>query len=109
MIYFREVTEPHPHSDLVRFWHIEHYDEPFSKLFPSAVAYVMEDVSFGIAHLNFIFVADLWRRQGIGREMLQAIMKRWPQPNLRWIKGMDEAGQGLLRSVGLIDEDESDH
>lgn len=105
------MKKPHPHSAWVRFWHVEYYDEPYSHLFPSAVAYLMEDTSSGIAHLNFIFVADLWRRRGIGREMLQAIMKRWPKPNLRWTKGMDEAGQGLLRSVGLIDDqdDESEH
>lgn len=109
MIHFRETTEPHP-SGPVKFWHLEYYEDfaedgsPQKRRgFPVGVAYVAEVPNQG-AQLNFIFVADQWRGRGYGKELLLAARQRWPM--LTWTSAMGDAGAGLLRSAGLIEDDD---
>ena len=48
------------------------------------------------AQLNFILVADQWRRQGVATSLITACRIRWPA--LQLTGPMDKAGEGLLRS-----------
>ncbi len=105
MIYFREANQPHlspSESSDARFWHVECYSDE-GRMFPVGVAYVVE-VGNRAAQLQFILVADQWRRQGFGKQLLSAIKDRWPF--LTWTSAMGPEGAALLESVGLRDEDE---
>jgi GNAT superfamily N-acetyltransferase len=56
------------------FWYVEAYKG--GRMFPVGTAYV---VAVGnVAQLNFILVADQWRRQGVGTALINAIRDRWP-------------------------------
>lgn len=70
------------------FWNVEAYPEGI-KTFPVATAYVVE--VRGTAFLNFILVADQWRRLGYGTSVIDAIRERWPD----------------FQSTGPMDEDVS--
>ena len=109
MIYFREANEPHlsaSESSNVRYWHLEVYDDEAPNegtMFPVGIAYVVEMPNRG-AQLQFVFVADQWRRQGFGRQLVQAAKDRWPF--LTWTSSMGVEGTALLNAVGLRDDDE---
>ena len=104
MIFFRKANEPHLReaNGICQYWHVEFYDDetPGGLTSPVGVAYVCELVGKQAAQLNFIFVADQWRGNGYGKQLVEAIKARWP--NLTWTGGMDERGEGLLRSCGLV-------
>lgn len=107
-IYFREAIEPHVRgTDSLKYWHVEIYDAdsiPGAMMFPVGIAYVVEAVE-RCAQLQFVFVADQWRGKGFGKRLLIAIKQRWPA--IVSTSPIDEAGERLLRSVGLdaCDED----
>ena len=109
MIYFREANEPHlSPSDLnvVKYWHVECYDDEApgrGKMFPVGIAYVREVLNRG-AQLQFVFVADEWRRRGFGKQLLLAAKDRWP--SLSWTSAMGPEGAALLESVGLRGDDD---
>ena len=69
-IFFREADGPYEQSG--GFWHVEFY--PFdTPLFPVGLAVVCSPLSLcGGAQLNFLFVADQWRRQGIAEKLVAA-------------------------------------
>lgn len=105
MIYFREANQPHlstSESNDAKFWHVECYNDDENCMFPVGVAYVIA-MGNRAAQLQFILVADQWRRQGFGKQLLQAIKDRWPF--LTWTSAMGPQGAALLESAGLRDEE----
>lgn len=94
----RKVEFQHVRNDgEVDCFRVEIYSEE-GNMFPVGTAHVV--VIHGAAQLNFIIVADQWRRQGFGKELILAVKGRWPQ--LTATSGMDEMGEGLLNAVGLF-------
>jgi hypothetical protein len=74
-------------------------------MFPVGIAYVA--VIEPNAQLNFIFVADQWRRQGFATELICAIRERWP--NVVSTLGLDGMGESLLMAVGInFDPDDNE-
>jgi len=101
--YFREVKRESINNLSVTWWHVEIYDDQ-GRQFPVGVAYVKQ---FGPldAQLDFIVIADAWRRQGFAERLMHAIKSRWP--NAYATQAMSEEGQRLLDKCGwLIDTDE---
>lgn len=83
-----QQTEPRPDPESIRiqfcemrrdgdaaFWNVEAYSVG-RHTFPVATAYVVE--VRGVACLNFILVADQWRRLGYGTALVNAVRERWP-------------------------------
>lgn len=92
MIYFRKVK--HPRNTSATFWYVEYYDDEMpAQMFPVGTAYAV--TLRKTAQLNFVLVADQWRRKGIAEALLNACRKRWP--DLQYTSGMDRAGKALLR------------
>jgi GNAT superfamily N-acetyltransferase len=101
-IFFRQVEEPYPKG--FNFWHVEYYPE-ITPLFP--VGLVVVCTYGGAAQLNFIFVADQWRQQGIGQKMVTACLERWPM--LMRTQAMDEIADRLFKKFPEFDKDEEDY
>ena len=96
MIVYRQIQEPLPPGWLPGgHWFIEYYAEDCESGHPMGVAFVT--AKNRLAFLDFIFVTDQRRRQGIGTELLLACRRRWPR--IECGKGISAAGAGLLRSV----------
>jgi hypothetical protein len=108
-IYFREVKEPHiqQNEDSLRYWHIEAYqvDVVCRLQFPIGIAYVAEVPSV-TAQLQFIFVADQWRKHGVAKSLVSAVKLRWPGVVPTF--AMDERGTALLSSCGLLLDEEDE-
>jgi hypothetical protein len=51
-----------------------------------------------IAKLNYIVVADQWRRQGFGRQLLNACRQRWP--GIMFADPISPEGEALLMDAG---------
>lgn len=106
MIYFREVKEPHFDAldQFNRYWHVEYYEDmnESSSLgrrgTPIGTAYVLEILHIG-AQLNFVFVVDHKRRKGIATELIQAVLKRWPEVSP--VGYIDTKAEQLLRTAGI--------
>lgn len=105
MINFRQVDYPNHPTGI--YWQVEWFPEhhPYRTTdFPAGLAFVMAMPGQG-AQLNFIFVADQWRRQGGASAMIAACRQRWP--GLMFTHGMGPEGEGLLAKNGVrFDEDE---
>lgn len=92
-IEFRKVREDGP----AVYWYVEAYAE--SDMFPVGTAYVVEVA--GHAQLNFIFVADQWRRCGFGRSIVEAVRERWPAFQIT--SAMDDPSQAFADAVLVRD------
>jgi len=82
-----------------KFWYVEAYS-PEGNMFPVGTAYVFEVAKEGcsaMAQLNFIFVADQWRRQGYGELMAKEMLLRWPK--LQRTGPMDDLAKEFGESV----------
>lgn len=90
MIHFRQVD--YPGKDNGIFWHVEFFLDDEPQTFPVGTAYAV--ATGGAAQLNFILVADGWRRKGIGARLVEACQQRWP--NLQYTSAMSESGEGLI-------------
>lgn len=98
-IVFREIRQHGP----VTYWHVEAYS-PEGNQFPVGTAYVKSIEENQFAQLDFILVADHWRRQGFGTRLTRAIRERWP--NAVSTGPIDNAGKGLLQSIAWITEED---
>jgi GNAT superfamily N-acetyltransferase len=100
-IFFRDVSQPFEQTSAVRRWCVGYYDNQVGggTMFPVGIAYVVEVVQCEVAQMNFILVADDWRRKGIARAILTAIKLRWPAVTAT--RSMGPAGEALLKSAGL--------
>jgi len=76
MIYFRFVVQPFRKSESFEEWHVEYYEEE-GTMFPVGTAYVVV-IPETAAQLNFVLVADQWRRRGIGSKLVEACREKWP-------------------------------
>ena len=104
MIVFRQVDEPYPDAGI--HWNVECFDDdPRQQQFPIGTAYVV--ALRGAAQVQFVLVADQWRHRGVAKALVAACKERWP--NLMYTGPMDEAGEGLLRSVREHFPDEEEH
>ena len=100
-IYFRDVSQPFENSAAVRRWCVEYYDD-VGTMFPVGMVWVAEIVGVG-AQVSFVLVADEWRRNGIGKMLMESVKSRWP--NIVVTGPMGDSGKALLDSVGLNDRD----
>jgi ribosomal protein S18 acetylase RimI-like enzyme len=98
-IYFRDVSQPFENSAAVRRWCVEYYDDA-GTMFPVGMVWVAEIVGVG-AQMSFVLVADEWRRNGIGKMLMESVKSRWP--NIVATGPMGDSGKALLDSVGLND------
>jgi len=80
MIDFRHIVPSFRKSEPFKEWHVEYYNEDENTMFPVGTAYVV--ILETTVQLNFILVADQWRRRGIGRQLVEACRKRWPNIQL---------------------------
>jgi hypothetical protein len=94
MVVFRQVDEPY--SAKGWHWNVEYFSEdPHQRMFPIGTAYVVAPPETTAAQLDFVLVADQWRKEGVARELIKACQERWP--GLQYTGPMDEAGDKLLR------------
>lgn len=100
MIVFTKMNTPE-HLKECR-WRVEYYcDDPKEKMFPVGVAYLV--VVNKTAQLNFIMVADQWRRRGIALEIFKACSLKWPYC-FQYTSGMDKKGKALIRKFENLKE-----
>lgn len=101
MLVFRQVDEPYPDKEV--HWNVEFFsDDPPEVGFPVGFAFFV--VVQGTAQLNYILVADQWRKRGIAKELIRGCRKRWP--NMQFTSAMGPEGEALLRSVGAYFDDD---
>ena len=84
----------HPHRLGGTHWRVEWWSGE-RRMFPVATAYVV--VIPGAAQVNFVFVVDEYRGQGIACKLLEACRSRWP--GIGFTVGVNAAGDALVRKV----------
>lgn len=113
-IVFRNVGNdcgPACGPELYDYWHVEAYD--FERSWPLGIAFVAdgtksssgtETAALLCFRLDYLFVIDEYRRQGVGTALLNAVKERWPSMCLdaategdRAIDGLDVVEPGPLR------------
>lgn len=67
-----ENWEPNVH------WFVEAYDARIDGSFPVGIAFCSIFPDEKEITVDFIFVVDHYRRQGVGRALIDAILRRWP-------------------------------
>ena len=72
-------------------WAVEYWRPKM--VFPVAQAWVSLD-PYG-AYIDWLYVMEGWRRQGVGMALFQAIRQRWPDVEY---DAVTEAGEALLNS-----------
>lgn len=77
-------------------WQVEMHNTAEAPGFPLGVAWVWVHDD-GSAILEYIQVADRWRRRGIGKSLIRSIRAKWPGVNLG--EPISPEGECLLRSV----------
>ena len=96
MIVFRQVDQQF--WDKGSNWYVEYFDDdPDQMTFPVGTAYVTAIPDGSAAQVNFVLVADQWRRTGIASALIKACRDRWPK--LAMTPGMDTAGKALYREL----------
>jgi len=83
---------------LISYWYVEVFCNE-GKQFPVGTAYIKSIDEMGFAQLDFVLVADQYRRQGVGTRLCGAIRERWP--NAVSTGPIDAQGDGLLRAIDL--------
>ena len=58
-------------------WYIEYHDDQ-DHGFPDGMAFVTRAPDGGMTFVDFILVADMHRRKGVGTALVEAIRTRWP-------------------------------
>jgi len=74
-------------------------------MFPVGTAYVIANDT-GLAQMNFIFVADQWRKRGHGKRLVDSIKERWPK--LTATSAMGNLGKRLLDRCELTYQEEEE-
>lgn len=83
-------------------WYVEYHAAHLDMPFPLGVAYVTvppeqhRDITGG-PFIDFILVADQWRREGIASALVEACRRRWP--DLWLTDAISESGAAFLRSM----------
>jgi GNAT superfamily N-acetyltransferase len=71
-------------------------------MFPIGTAYVVAIPGVG-AQLNYILVADQWRRRGIAHRLIEECRRKWP--GMQATNPMNAQAEKLLSKAGLIMSD----
>ena len=105
-IVFRSVGNgcgPACAPELYDYWYVEAYD--FERSWPIGIAFVADGTKSSSApeatpllcfRLDYLFVIDEYRRQGVGTALLEAVKKRWPN---MYLDAATEKGERFLQRV----------
>ncbi len=97
MIVFRQIKSPLPHGWISGLhWYVEHHDDELDLDHPTGIAFVSSFPNIGPI-LDFLFVVDQYRKEGVGKALLQAVKRRWPKIHIT--DPISEGGAALLKSV----------
>jgi len=107
-ILFRRLTDPVPTTWELPHWQAEYHEHFEGPGVPLGLAWITErpdhddegqpmEPALAGPHLDYIEVLDGWRRLGIGKALLLACMRRWP--DLRLSGPATGEGELLLKSI----------
>ena len=102
MILFRQLNEEVPYNWIAGMhWYIEWHDDVIDRSFPLGIGFCTiappEPQGTGPAFLDFLLVADPFRRKGIATAIIEAARKRWP--HIQLTGAVSTGGSALLRSL----------
>lgn len=102
-IIFRRLDDNIPHGWVAGIrWIVEAYPDGACNLpFPMGQAWVSDYTPKGdhcnLTSLDFILVADQYRRHGVAKELYKVILERWP--NIIVTDAISKSGEGFLNNV----------
>lgn len=107
-IIFRQIINPRPGDwTPAMHWYVEFHSDTHDMAYPLGIAFVsahsqMKACVGHSASLDFIYVCDQERRQGVATKLIAAVRARWPDIYLG--EAISEAGEGLLAALPAAQE-----
>lgn len=97
-IRFRQIDEPLPPGWVPRVhWQVECYDGAGRLPYPMGTAWVSDFDGVDCVTLDYVLVADWYRRQGVATLLVQECRQRWP--NIHIAEPLTADGVKLLASL----------
>ena len=95
-ILFRQIKTPLPPDwEPGAHWYVEYHAGPHTP-FPIGMAFVTAFPQFAV--VDFIYVVDQFRRNGVGTALVKACEERWPGIHVH--DRVSHEGRAFLRSIG---------